>query len=45
MLTSVFCEEEKKVVELPLSRIVANPDQPRRYFDIEALTELASSIE
>lgn len=30
--------------ELPISQITANPDQPRRAFDNEALTELADSI-
>lgn len=30
--------------EIPLDRITANPDQPRRTFDDEALEELATSI-
>ncbi len=30
--------------DIPLSRITANPDQPRRTFDDEALAELATSI-
>lgn len=29
---------------LPVARLVANPDQPRRYFDEEALAELAASV-
>lgn len=29
---------------LPLSKLAANPDQPRRHFDEEALAELAASI-
>lgn len=46
MLSSVFTEEAiKKVTEIPLGRIETNPSQPRHYFDIEALTELAKSIE
>lgn len=32
------------ISEVPLSRINANPDQPRREFDQEALEELAESI-
>ena len=39
--------EEKKVSSeqvLPLAKIVANPDQPRRTFDEKALKELAASI-
>lgn len=30
--------------ELPLSKVHANPDQPRRHFDQEALNELAASV-
>lgn len=32
------------ISEIELSKIVANPDQPRRLFDEEALEELAASI-
>ena len=32
------------VVLLPVEHIVPNPDQPRRYFDPDGLTELAESI-
>ena len=32
------------ITEIPLSQISANPDQPRRTFDEEALVELADSI-
>jgi ParB family chromosome partitioning protein len=32
------------VMELPLDRVVANPRQPRRYFDDDKLAELANSI-
>ena len=46
MLSSVFMEEPvKKVTDIPLGRIEPNPSQPRHYFDIEALSELAKSIE
>ncbi len=46
MISSVFTEEAtKKVLEIPLGRIDVNPDQPRRFFDIEALAELARSID
>jgi ParB family transcriptional regulator, chromosome partitioning protein len=34
-----------KVIEIELSRIVANPDQPRKTFDPVSLQELAQSIE
>jgi ParB family chromosome partitioning protein len=34
-----------QIVELKLTQIVPNPDQPRKTFDAEALTELARSIE
>ena len=33
-----------RISEIPLSEIVANPNQPRRTFDEEALQELADSI-
>ena len=46
MFSSVFTEEpQKKVTDIPLGRIEPNPDQPRRFFDIESLTELAKSID
>ncbi len=39
-------QDEKVSLEktLPLAQIKANPDQPRRHFDAEALSELADSI-
>lgn len=39
-------QDEKVSVEktLPIAKIDANPDQPRRHFDLEALDELAASI-
>lgn len=46
MISAVFSEEiPKKVIDIPLSRIDTNPSQPRRFFDIEALAELAASID
>lgn len=33
-----------KVIEVPISSIVPNPDQPRKYFSTEELTKLAKSI-
>ena len=32
------------IMSLPVEKLVANPDQPRRYFDETALAELAASI-
>ena len=41
----IFDEKEDKTVsEIAISDIFANPDQPRKEFDEEALNELASSI-
>lgn len=34
----------RDIATLPVSRIVANKDQPRRFFDEEKLTELAHSL-
>lgn len=40
-----FTEEERKNAEdMPLSKIHANPNQPRKNFDEQALRELADSI-
>ena len=39
--------EDKKVsaeMTLPIERLVANPDQPRRHFDDAAIDELAASV-
>lgn len=36
--------EVSKLQEIPLSKISADPDQPRRHFDEEALEDLAESI-
>lgn len=46
MISAVFSEEAlKRVIDIPLERIDTNPTQPRRFFDIEALAELAASID
>lgn len=39
-------DEDKgsRVVSIPLSRIAPNPSQPRKYFDPQAMDELAASI-
>lgn len=37
-------EKVSKESTLPVAKIFANPDQPRRHFDEEALAELAESI-
>lgn len=41
-------EPDKKIlagfVELPIDKIVANPNQPRKVFDEESLAELSQSI-
>lgn len=42
--THVETRGGSSISEVELSRIVANPDQPRRNFDEEALAELADSI-
>ncbi|MBO4361780.1 MAG: ParB/RepB/Spo0J family partition protein [Paludibacteraceae bacterium] len=40
----VMTGKASRISEIPLSEIVANPNQPRRTFDEEALQELADSI-
>lgn len=37
-------EKVSQLRELPIEKIHANPDQPRRFFDKEALNELAESV-
>lgn len=40
-----YTEEEKKnAEEMPLEKVYANPDQPRKNFDEQALRELSDSI-
>ncbi len=36
--------KEPAIIEVPMSRVYANPDQPRKEFDEEKLAELAQSI-
>jgi len=43
-IDEVKTEGSSSINEIELSKIQANPDQPRRMFDEEALQELASSI-
>ncbi len=43
--THVQTEGSGSINEVPLRMIVANPDQPRRSFDEDALAELAASIQ
>ncbi|SDF48232.1 chromosome segregation DNA-binding protein [Fontibacillus panacisegetis] len=44
LFTSLDVQEDDKVVEIPLSQLRANPYQPRKTFDEEAIKELAESI-
>ncbi len=37
-------KKEPAIIEVPMTRIYANPDQPRKEFDEEKLAELAASI-
>jgi ParB family chromosome partitioning protein len=37
--------QDRGVQHLPIDQVTPNPDQPRRYFDDEALSELTRSIE
>ncbi|MDR1517668.1 MAG: ParB/RepB/Spo0J family partition protein [Dysgonamonadaceae bacterium] len=43
-LNDADTQGSSSISEVELSKIVANPDQPRRVFDEEALEELAASI-
>lgn len=43
-IDEVKTEGSSSINEIELSKIIANPDQPRRLFDEEALQELAVSI-
>jgi len=43
-MDDVKTEGSSSINEIPLSQIQANPDQPRRVFEEEALQELAASI-
>lgn len=37
-------KQEQKIVQLPISQLVPNPNQPRKNFDQESMNELAESI-
>lgn len=44
LFTSLDVKEDDKVVEIPLHQLRANPYQPRKTFDEDAIKELAESI-
>ncbi|SEN47364.1 ParB/RepB/Spo0J family partition protein [Paenibacillus sp. OV219] len=44
LIPSLSVSEDDKVVEVPLSQLRANPYQPRKTFDDDAIKELAESI-
>jgi ParB family chromosome partitioning protein len=44
LITSLSIKEDDKIVEIPLSQLRANPYQPRKTFQEEAIKELAESI-
>lgn len=44
LITSLSIKEDDKIVEIPLSQLRANPYQPRKSFDDEAIKDLAESI-
>lgn len=43
-LDASILHDSEKIEKIPLSKIVTNPDQPRKHFDKEALQELAKSL-
>lgn len=44
LITSLSIKEDDKIVEVPLAQLRANPYQPRKTFDEEAIKDLAESI-
>ncbi|WP_123042645.1 ParB/RepB/Spo0J family partition protein [Cohnella candidum] len=44
LITSLSIKEDDKIVEIPLPQLRANPYQPRKTFDDDAIKELAESI-
>ncbi|RUS48790.1 ParB/RepB/Spo0J family partition protein [Cohnella sp. AR92] len=44
LITSLSIKEDDKIVEIPLTQLRANPYQPRKTFDDDAIKELAESI-
>ncbi|RRJ62996.1 ParB/RepB/Spo0J family partition protein [Paenibacillus oralis] len=44
LIPSLSIQDDDKVIEVPLNQLRANPYQPRKTFDEEAIRELAESI-
>jgi len=44
LITSLSIKEDDKIVEIPLSQLRANPYQPRKTFEEDAIKDLAESI-
>lgn len=44
LIPSLSVQDDDKVIEIPLSQLRANPYQPRKTFDEDAIRELAESI-
>lgn len=44
LIPALSIQEDDKVIEIPLNQLRANPYQPRKTFDEEAIRELAESI-
>jgi len=44
LITSLSIKEDDKIVEIPLSQLRANPYQPRKTFEEDAIRDLAESI-
>lgn len=44
LIPSLSVEEDDKVIEIPLNQLRANPYQPRKSFEEDAIRELAESI-
>ena len=44
-LLSSTSQEDEAHAEIPIDQIEVNPNQPRKVFDSESLTELAASIQ
>lgn len=44
LIPSLSVQDDDKVIEIPLNQLRANPYQPRKTFDEEAIRELAESI-
>lgn len=41
---SLLIDNSERIQKLSVSKVVPNPDQPRRHFDEQAITELAASV-